>query len=141
VLIRALVADLILNKDEALIMDMEAGLEHLGRATTSGVDRMLVVVEPGQRSLEGARRIVEMANQIGLKHLQFVANKIDGSEDEEFVRAALEDAEILEFIPFADDIRRADRPGRSVLDLIDSGMLARFERILDLVDTDHAAEA
>ena len=134
VLIRALVADLILNKDDALVMDMEAGLEHLGRATTSGVDTMLVVVEPGYRSLEGAKRIVEMADQIKLKDVRFVANKVDGPEDEEFIRGSLPGQEILEFIPFADSLRKVDRPGKSVLSDIDDGMRNRFLKILSSLE-------
>lgn len=131
VLIRALVADLILNKDEALIMDMEAGLEHLGRATTSGVDTMLIVVEPGHRSVDGAKRIIELASQIKLKTIRIVANKIDGPEDETYVRDSLPDNEILEFIPFTNMFRKADRPGRAVLDGMDTEIRKKFERILD----------
>ena len=60
VLIRALVSDLVLGKSECLIMDMEAGVEHLGRGTASGVDTMIVVLEPGQRSVETAHRVVRI---------------------------------------------------------------------------------
>ena len=133
VLIRALVADLILNKDEALVMDMEAGLEHLGRATTSGVDVMIVVVEPGQRSLDGARRIVEMAKHIGLENLEFVANKVVGPEDEQYIREALPDASILSFIPYSESIRRADRPGRSVLYDPEDSFLSSLQSVLQSV--------
>ena len=131
VLIRALVADLILNKNEALIMDMEAGLEHLGRATTSGVNTMLVVVEPGFRSVDGAKRIVEMANQIRLTDVKIVANKVDGPEDEQFIRESLPDHEILEFIPFSNALRKVDRPGKSVLSDIDDEIRGKFTRILE----------
>ena len=82
VLIRALIADVVLHKNEALIMDMEAGLEHLGRATASGVDTMIVVVEPGQRSIDSAHRVVRMAGEIGLENVQFVANNVSGEADE-----------------------------------------------------------
>ena len=130
VLIRALIADLILYKDDVLVMDMEAGLEHLGRATTSGVDTMLVVVEPGYRSVEGAMRIVEMANQIRLKDIRFVANKVDGPEDEEYIRSSLPGQEILEFIPFSNSLRRVDRPGKSVLDEVEDDINNRLLNIL-----------
>ena len=130
VLIRALVSDLIIFKDEVLIMDMEAGLEHLGRATTSGVDTMLIVVEPGYRSLEGAKRIIEMSNEIKLKDIRFVANKVDGEEDREFIESTLSGQQILGFIPYAESLRRADRPGKSVLDGADEEMRGIFENIL-----------
>ena len=135
VLIRALIADLILNKDEALVMDMEAGLEHLGRATTSGVDTMLVIVEPGHRSVDGAKRIVEMANQIKVKDIRFIANKIDGSDDEAFVKESLPNQNFLEFIPFSRSLRRVDRPGISVLDGIEDGLKSKFDNILEALET------
>jgi CO dehydrogenase maturation factor len=134
VLIRALVADLILNKDDVLVMDMEAGLEHLGRATTSGVDTMIVVVEPGHRSVEGAKRIIEMANQIKVKDIRFVANKIDGPEDEAFVKESLPDQNIMEFIPFARSLRKVDRPGVSVLEGIEDEIKEKFTNILSALN-------
>ncbi|MCU0644166.1 MAG: AAA family ATPase, partial [bacterium] len=66
-LIRALITDLVLYKDDALIMDMEAGIEHLGRGTARGVDAMIIVLEPGQRSIDSAQRVIRMAGEIGLK--------------------------------------------------------------------------
>ena len=90
VLLRALVQDLVLHKDEALVLDLEAGVEHLGRATARGVDTMLVVVEPGQASIDCARRIFQMAEQIGMRDIRVVANKVTGAEDEQFVRSALD---------------------------------------------------
>lgn len=133
-LIRALVADLVLYKDEAVVMDMEAGIEHLGRSTTSGVDMMIVVIEPGQRSLDGAGRIVQMAREIKLSNIQFVANKVDGPEDEEFIRTSLPDSTILDFIPYSNGLRRLDRAGHSVLDGLDSDMTGRFQNILDSIE-------
>ena len=79
---KALVQDLVLHKDDALVMDFEAGVEHLGRATARGVDTLLVVVEPGQKSIDCDQRIFAMAEQIGLRDVRVVANKIVGSEDE-----------------------------------------------------------
>jgi CO dehydrogenase maturation factor len=98
-LIRALVSDLILVKNEALVMDMEAGVEHLGRGTASGVDCMIVVIEPGQRSIETANRINRMAREIGIPKVRFVANKITGPQDEGFVLAAFPENQLLGIIP------------------------------------------
>ena len=131
ILISALVTDLVLFKDEALIMDMEAGVEHLGRATVRGVDTMLVVVEPGQRSLDCARRIIRMAGEIGLTNIQFVANKITGAADEQFIREAFPEQRILAVIPFLEELRQADRDGKSVLDGMSTELQSRFQGILD----------
>ncbi|MGK5091911.1 P-loop NTPase [Deltaproteobacteria bacterium TL4] len=130
ILIRALVTDLVLYKDEALIMDMEAGVEHLGRATSRGVDTLLVVVEPGQRSIDCAQRVIRMAAEIGLNQVQFVANKVASPEDEQFIRDALHDHELLGVIPYSESIRLADRKGGAVLDNLSSEVLSRFETLL-----------
>ncbi len=130
VLIRALVTDLVLYKDDALVMDMEAGVEHLGRATARGVDTMMVVIEPGQRSIDCAKRIFRMSNDIGLKNIQFVANKVDGPEDERFIRETFPDQDLLGIIPYSEEIRRNDRNGLSVLDGLSGEMVKRFEAIL-----------
>jgi CO dehydrogenase maturation factor len=131
VLIRALVTDLLLYNNEALVMDMEAGIEHLGRATAQGVDTMVVVVEPGLQSIECARRIENLSREIGLKNTQFVANKVNGDLDEEFIRNAFPKRPLLGRIPFCETIRRNDWNGRSVLDGLDENSIGVFEGILD----------
>ncbi len=115
ILLRALVTDLVLFKDDALVMDMEAGVEHLGRATAQGVDTMIVVVEPGQRSIDCARRVFRMAEEIGLTDLRIVANKVVTAADEAFIRQALPEVKLLGVIPYSEDLRQADRHGQSVL--------------------------
>lgn len=131
VLARALVSDLILFKDEALIMDMEAGVEHLGRSTVSGVDMIIIVVEPGQRSIDCAHTTKEMAEAIGLKDIQFVANKIMNKEDEQFVKESLRSSELLGVIPYSEEIRQADRSGISILENITNEINRNFVEILD----------
>ena len=130
VLIRALVTDLVLYKDETLIMDMEAGVEHLGRATSRGVDAMLIVVEPGQNSIDCARRVIRMSKQIGIKDIRFIANKVNDAEDEAFIRSALEGYEIIEVLPYSHEIRKADRMGQSIVDALTLELLSKFENIL-----------
>jgi CO dehydrogenase maturation factor len=131
VLIRALVSDLILVKSEALVMDMEAGVEHLGRGTAKGVDTLIVVLEPGQRSIETAQRIVRMAQEIGLKNIRFVGNKITGADDEAFIRNAFPEHPLLGIIPYSEEIRMSDRAGRSVLDNLGAEMRKRFVSVLE----------
>lgn len=130
ILLRALVTDLILYKDETLIMDMEAGVEHLGRATAKGVDTMIVVVEPGQHSIDSAKRIIRMANEINVQNVRFVANKVNDSSDESFIAEALPDQELLGSISYSQEIRQADREGRSVLEMLSVELVSTFENIL-----------
>jgi CO dehydrogenase maturation factor len=135
VLIRALVTDLVLVKNEALVMDMEAGVEHLGRGTARGVDAMIVVLEPGQRSIETAQRVIHMGKEMGLRSVQFVANKITSADDEMFIRSAFPEHRLLGTIPFSEDIRLSDRTGRSVLDGLSEEMAAKFGAILDELES------
>ncbi len=134
VLLRSLITDLILYKDEALVMDMEAGIEHLGRATARGVDTMLIVVEPGRRSVECAHRIIQMSSEIGISAIQLIANKVTTTDDEHFLRDAFSDHDLLEVIPYSEDIRLADRKGNAVIDEIDSDLLAKFKNILTKIE-------
>jgi len=130
--IRAFVNDLVLYKNETLIMDMEAGIEHLGRATATGVDIMLVVVEPGQRSIDCARLVARMAGEIGIRRLVFAANKVASPADEDFIRSSLKDCVLagnpswvpsfVAVLPFSDRLRNADRDGLSVFDSEDESV-------------------
>jgi len=111
-LLKALVRHIVLARDEAVVLDMEAGLEHLGRGTAMAVDRLIVVVEPGRRSVETAHHILKLAGDIGLKKLSFVGNKIRSEQDKEFLMNLMPDFDFLGFIPFASDIIEADLEGR-----------------------------
>jgi len=130
VLLQALITDLILYKDDILIMDMEAGLEHLGRATGKGVDIMLIVVEPGQRSIDSAKKILTMANEIGLTEFKFIGNKIKRAEDIEFIKNSLSGCYFTGFIPYSEDFLLADRRGVSIIDAISDDLRSTFEGIL-----------
>ncbi len=131
VLLKALVQDLVLYKNEALIMDMEAGIEHLGRATARGVDQMLVVTEPGQRSLDSARRIVRLSSEIGIKQIRLVGNRVAGQADETRIRDAFPELPFIGFIPFSEELLKSDRDGLSVLDGLSSTLRDCFGRILN----------
>jgi CO dehydrogenase maturation factor len=84
-LLRALVMHIVLARDEVVVMDMEAGIEHLGRATAKAVDKLIVVVEPGRRSIDTAGHIRQLAAEIGLNNIGVVGNKIRGPGDQEFL--------------------------------------------------------
>jgi CO dehydrogenase maturation factor len=132
--LRALVTDLVLFKNETLIMDMEAGIEHLGRATAKGVDLMIVVVEPGKRSIDCAHTVKRMSGEIGVKKVVYVGNKIDSPEDEAYILEALAGEEILAMIPYSNALRSADRDGLSVLDTPDKEILAVFDGLFQKIE-------
>jgi len=134
VLIKALVSDLVLHRKDAMVMDMEAGIEHLGRATARGVDTLLVMVEPSQRAIDSAHRVARLGAEIGLRHIRFVANKVTCPADEQYIRAALPGSDIVGVIPFSEDIRLAERQGRPVLDGAGEAVRGCFESILRRLD-------
>lgn len=115
-LLRALVTHVVLVRDEVVVMDMEAGIEHLGRATARAVDKLIVVVEPGRRSLDTAGHIRQLAAEIGVTNISVVGNKIRGQKDEDFLRKHLPDFDFLGFIPYDSDLIEADLEGISPFD-------------------------
>ncbi len=116
-LLRALVMHIVLGRDEVVVMDMEAGIEHLGRATAQAVDRLIVVVEPGRRSLDTAEHIRQLASEIGLANIGIVGNKIRTPKDEEYLKTNLADFSFLGFMPYDDALIEADLNGLSPFDV------------------------
>ena len=129
-LLKALVTHLLLRKNQTLILDIEAGVEHLGRGTASSVDAFVIVVEPGLRSLGAAEQIRGLAAEIGIKQIYVVANKVRGPQDEAFVRAHANGLPVLGSLPFTTDAVAADQGGLAVFDQA-PGMLAAAEHIAD----------
>src|SRR5512136_2341056 len=84
-MLKTLFANLLLRKQDVLLLDMYAGVEHLGRATVDFVDAMLVVVEPTRRSLGTAIQIKKLANDIGLSRLLLVGNKVRDADEAQFL--------------------------------------------------------
>ena len=116
VMVRQLISHLVLTRDDVVIMDMEAGLEHLGRGTAAAMDRFIVVVEPGSRSVQTYNRIKKLALDLGVKNVQAVANKIRCTEDELYFKDLIPAHDFLGFIRFNYDVLNADREGISPYD-------------------------
>jgi len=131
--IKALVTDLVLFKNETLVMDMEAGIEHLGRSTASGVDVMVVVMEPGQRSIDCAASVMRLSRDIGLDRFVLVGNKVTNEEDRAYIASAFPEQEITAFLPYSQNIRNADRDGVSVLEGMNKEETAVIEGILSKI--------
>ena len=129
-LLKNLVTHLLLYRDEVLIMDMEAGVEHLGRATAQAVDALLIVVEPGLRSLQTARRIKKLAADIGIGRVYVVGNKVRDENDRDFIAQELSDLELLGCLSYSPLAIEADRRGVAVFDL-DPRMVEEARAIAD----------
>jgi CO dehydrogenase maturation factor len=111
-------------------MDMEPGIEHLGRATARGVTSFIVVVEPGTRSIESFKRISGMALQIGLRNISVIANRIKSQADEDLIRRELGAMKIIGVIPYSETILSNDRDCKSAIDNLDDNLLGLFTDIV-----------
>jgi CO dehydrogenase maturation factor len=111
-LLKSLMSHVVFYRDDVVVMDMEAGIEHLGRGTATAVDMMIVVVEPGKRSIETAEKISRLARDLGIRETGVVGNKVRNADDEKFIRDSLAGMRVLGFIPFDDRLIEADLAGR-----------------------------
>src|SRR5512137_1301896 len=115
-MLKTLFTNLLFRKDDVLILDMYAGVEHLGRATVDFVDAMLIVAEPTRRSLGTASQIKKLANDIGLTRCWLVGNKVRNADEEAFLKAETPGIQVLGFLPADLGVQEADRLGVPVYD-------------------------
>ena len=116
VMLKRIINHLMLRSSDVVIMDMEAGLEHLGRGTTQGMDQFVVVIEPGARSIQTYQNVKRLAEGLGVKQVGVVANKVRGPEDEEYIRSKIPAEDLLGFVHYNSEVIDADRQGKSPFD-------------------------
>ncbi len=116
VMLKRIIRHLVLRSDDVVVLDMEAGLEHLARGTTEGMDQFVVVVEPGARSVQTYKNVKRLAEQLGVHQVGVVANKVRGPEDEEFIKSKIPEEGFLGFIHYNAEVIDADRKGESPYD-------------------------
>ena len=133
VMLKAVLSNLSFRKDDVVVMDMEAGLEHLGRGTASNMDQFIVVIEPGSRSVQTYRNVKRLASDLGVKKVRVVANKIRDEKDEEFIRNAIPAEDFLGFMHWNPEIMDADRQGKSPYDFCPTAIeeIRKIKAILD----------
>ena len=115
-ILKALMNHLVLARNEVVVMDMEAGIEHLGRATSGSVDALIVVVNPGKRSRVAADKIRKLGQDIGIKNIVVLGNRVKSEQDKQLIQDSMPDYEILGYIPEMDEIVTADRNGARPFD-------------------------
>ena len=116
VMLKAILSNLSYRKNDVVIMDMEAGLEHLGRGTASNMDQFIVVIEPGARSVQTYRNVKRLASDLGVARVRVVANKVRDESDEAFIRQSIPAEDLLGIIHYNPEIIDADRQGKSPYD-------------------------
>jgi CO dehydrogenase maturation factor len=117
VLLKALMRHILLDRDDVVVMDMEAGIEHLGRGTSESVDAIVIVAEPGLRSVYTAKTTARLAREIGIKRLFVVFNKVVDDAEIDKLKVDLDDVEYIGTIHFSEQVRKADLTGESAFDL------------------------
>jgi CO dehydrogenase maturation factor len=115
-LLKNLMNYLLIEESDVVIMDMDAGVEHLGRGTARSVDAFIVVVEPGRRSIQTAEAIGGLARGLGIERCYIVGSKARSDADRQFIIDNTPQFELLGFIDYSPKIAEADLRGMSVFD-------------------------
>lgn len=115
------------EKDEIMVLDTEASLEHMKRGTSKYVDKIYMVVEPYYRSLEAASRFAEMARELKINHVAAIANKVRTKEEEEAIREYCDkiNLPIAVFVPYDEQVMAADLKGKAVIDFDSNAMVVK----------------
>lgn len=113
ILLKRLLKHLITERDEIVIVDMEAGIEHMTRGTAEGVDAFVVVIEPGKRSIQTALSISEMARNLGVENVFVVFNKIRNDGDLQYLEKQMRGLNVLGYIHYHESVVDADIRGVS----------------------------
>ena len=116
---RGVSSALLADSSDISLLDMEASIEHLGRATPQGVDVLFVVVEPYYRALETASRIAPLARDLRIPRLVTIANKVRDEEDARVIRefCSAHDLELGLELRYDESVRDADRQGKALIDV------------------------
>jgi CO dehydrogenase maturation factor len=120
-LLKSLLMNLVMQRGETVVLDMEAGFEHLTRGTSQAFDAMIIVVEPSLQSVVTATRIQALADKIGIRNVFYVGNMVRDEADREFIARELEGSVVVGYVGYSDEIRTAVREGRAPYDV--SGQL------------------
>ncbi len=135
VMLKAILSSLTYRKNDVVIMDMEAGLEHLGRGTAANMDQFIVVIEPGARSVQTYRNVKRLASDLGVKKVRVVANKVRDEKDEQFIRNSIPQEDLLGIIHYNTEVIDADRNGESPYDYSPTA-IAEIRKIKEMLDCD-----
>jgi len=141
-LIRALLRHLLMKKDHAVVVDMEAGTEHLGRGTSEFIDVMIVVTEPSVKALETTKKIFDLSTQLGIPQVLIVGNKVTSFSDEAIILQFCKqnDLSLLELVPYDENIKQADALGKPLMNFSQKskGILAIQKMCTKIVNLSHS---
>ncbi|MDO8734314.1 MAG: ArsA-related P-loop ATPase [Elusimicrobiota bacterium] len=128
--VKSLISHLLLKENEVVIMDMEAGIEHLSRGTASSVDVMLIVTEPSFSSIETTKRILTLAEQLKIKKILIIANKIRNAQDKDFITNKFSEKDSIQFISYNTELENR----RGVISSDNKILVKETEKILSYLE-------
>ena len=129
VFLKSLLTEILLNRDDFVIIDMEAGIEHLGRGTAKSVDLLIIVTEPSPQSVNTAKSIRKLAVQLGIENLRYVGNKTQNQDDIEFLYDQLDQDMLLGVIPFDNKITQLEREELPLYANLPEELFVHYEKI------------
>lgn len=128
----AVLSSLLLDKNDIVVMDMSAGIEHLTRGTSRGVDILIIVTEPTRVSVQTTRVVQRLANELGIKQVKVLVNKVRTEKEKEFIRNQFAESELLAMVPFDDGVLENALAEESGL-LSGSGIMPGVDKITDYI--------
>lgn len=129
VFLKNLLTDIMIRRNEYVIVDMEAGIEHLGRGTARGVDTMIIVVEPAPQSVETANSIIKLAGQLDISEVRFTANKTRKDAEIDYLYDRLDRMKFLGTIPYSEEIVHCERKELPLFENISEGLMDAYQKI------------
>jgi CO dehydrogenase maturation factor len=106
--LKALLTHTILQREEVVLVDLAAGVELMGRASVQGIDALVLIVEPGSRSIETSVHMAKMAGKLGIKRVGAIANKVTEIQQIEMIRSQLGDVILLGTLKYSRLLQQAD---------------------------------
>ena len=131
-LLKALLMHLLIARDEVIILDMEAGVEHLGRGTATAVDAFIIVLEPSRQSIETGRRIAQLAEDINIKRIFVVGNKVRSEVECDFIRNNVDFGTMTVCLPSSEEILFSSMEGTGQIKLA-AGMMDEIEKLKEAI--------
>ncbi|MCS7180838.1 MAG: AAA family ATPase [bacterium] len=131
--LKAVLRNLILKRNEVVIIDMPAGIEHLGRGTTEGIDWLLIITEPTEKSIDTTERIEKLAKEIKIKRIGVIGNKVESEVERNFISEKLKNLNILGFIPYFQEIKKGEIEGKTPWEVVDK-ILDYFNEIVEKLE-------
>jgi CO dehydrogenase maturation factor len=136
--LKALLTHTILQRQEMVLVDLAAGVEFMGRASVQGIDALVVVVEPGSRSIETANSMAKMARELRIKNVVAIANKITNDSETDVIKSQLKDVVLLGSVPYSRSVKEADLRRTAVIDA-DAEFVKKLRgaksRLVDLISS------